>query len=50
MKIKVSVWDNTRTRILGIEDFENVKELEEFMKTVKQVEEKASYRVMAVSK
>jgi len=50
MKIKVSLWDNSKTRILGIESFDNVKELEEFMKTVKQVEDKASYRVMAVSK
>jgi hypothetical protein len=50
MKIKVSLWDNSKTRILGIESFDNAKELEEFMKNLKQVEDKASYRVMAVSK
>lgn len=50
MKIKVSLWDNSKTRILGIEDFENAKELEDFMKNLKQVEDKASYRVMAVRK
>jgi len=50
MKIKVSLWDNSKTRILGIEDFDNVKELEDFMKTLKQVEDKASYRVMGVKR
>ena len=50
MKIKASIWDNTKTKILGIENFENIKELQDFMKELQVVEPKASYRIMEVSK
>lgn len=50
MKIKASIWDNTRTQILSIEDFANTKELQDFMKELQVVEPKASYRIMEVSK
>ena len=50
MKIKASIWDNTKIRLLGIEDFSNTKELLDFMKELRIVESKASYRIMEVSK
>jgi hypothetical protein len=50
MKIKASLWDSTKTRILGIENFANTKELQDFMKELQVVEPKASYRIMEVSK
>jgi hypothetical protein len=50
MKIKASLWDSTKTRILGIENFANTKELQDFMKELQVVEPKASYRIMEVAK
>jgi hypothetical protein len=50
MKIKASIWDNTKTKILGIQDFANIKELQEFMKELHTIEPKAGYRLMEVSK
>ena len=50
MKIKASLWDSTKTRILAIERFENIKELQDFMKELQIVEPKASYRIMEVAK
>jgi hypothetical protein len=50
MKIKASIWDNTKTRILAIQDFDNTKELQDFMKELHIVESKAVYRIMEVSK
>ena len=50
MKIKASIWDNTKTRILAIQDFASIKELQDFMKELHVVESKAVYRIMEVSK
>ena len=50
MKIKASIWDNTSTRILAIENFESIKELQDFMKELHIIESKAKYRLMEVSK
>ncbi len=50
MKIKASIWDNTKTRILGIQDFATIKELQDFMKELHIIEPKAGYRVMEVTK
>jgi hypothetical protein len=50
MKIKASIWDSTKTRILAIQDFATIKELQDFMKELQIIEPKAGYRVMEVSK
>jgi hypothetical protein len=50
MKIKASIWDNTKTRILAIESFANIKELQDFMKELQIIEPKATYRIMEVAK
>lgn len=50
MKMKISIWDGTKTRILGIEDFDSVKDLQEFMKVINQVDDKATYRLMEVKR
>ena len=50
MKIKASLWDSTKTRILAVENFSNIKELQDFMKELHIVEPKATYRIMEVAK
>jgi hypothetical protein len=50
MKLKASIWDSTKTRILGIQDFATTKELQDFMKELHIVEPKAAYRIMEVTK
>jgi hypothetical protein len=50
MKIKASIWDSTKFKIIAIEDFSGTKELQDFMKELHIVEPKATYRIMEVSK
>jgi hypothetical protein len=50
MEIRVSIWNNTKVRILGVETFTSPKELQDFMKIIREVEPKASYNVMEVKK
>lgn len=50
MKIKASIWNGNKTRILAIESFDSVKELQDFMKVVNQLDDKASFNLMEVSK
>lgn len=50
MKIKASIWNNNQTRLLAIENFANIKELQDFMKELHIIEQKATYRVMEVTK
>jgi hypothetical protein len=50
MKIKASIWNGSKTRILAIESFDSVKELQDFMKVVNELDAKASFNLMEVSK
>ena len=50
MKIIASIWNGNKTRILAIESFDSVKELQDFMKVVNQLDDKASFNLMEVSK
>jgi len=50
MKIKASIWNSDRSRIFAIEDFANIKELQDFMKELHIIEPKAQYRIMEVAK
>lgn len=50
MKIKASIWDGSKTRLLAVEDFSSPKELQDFMSVVNELDSKASYRLMEVSK
>jgi len=50
MEIKISIWNSTKVRILGVETFTSPKEVEDFMKIIREVEPKASYNVMEIKK
>jgi hypothetical protein len=50
MKLKAAIWDGTKTKVLGVMDFTNTKELQNFMQELHVVDSKASYRIMEVAK
>jgi hypothetical protein len=50
MEIKVIVFDGLISKAIARETFASVKELNEFMDIVKQVEPKASYSVLEIKK
>jgi hypothetical protein len=50
MEIKVIVFDGHISRAIAKETFASVKELNEFMDIVKQLDPKASYSVMEVKR
>jgi hypothetical protein len=50
MKINAAIWDGTKTKVLGVFDFTNTKELQNFMEELHIVDSKASYRILEVRK
>ena len=50
MEIKVIVFDGLISKAIAKETFASVKELNEFMDIVKQLDPKASYSVMEIKK
>lgn len=50
MEIKVVVFDGLISKVIAREVFASVKELNEFMDIVKQLDPKASYSVMEIKK
>lgn len=50
MEIEVAIWNSKGTKVLAVEKFNSTKELLDFMKELRLVEEKASYNLLAVRK
>ena len=50
MEISLIVFDGNISRVIARETFASVKELNEFMDIVKQLDPKASYSVMEIKK
>jgi hypothetical protein len=50
MEIRVIVFDGDITRAIARESFRSVKELEDFMAVVKQLDPKAKYSLLEVKK
>ena len=50
MKLEIAIWNSRKTRVIGVADFNSVKELQDFMTELQKVEKEATYTVTSVRK
>jgi hypothetical protein len=50
MKIEAAIWNGKHDRVLAVQDFDSVKELQDFMKELHILDAKATYNLRAVRK
>jgi hypothetical protein len=50
MKLKAAIWDSSKTKVLGVIDFNDTQELQTFMKELRIVDARATYRIVEVAK
>ena len=50
MKLEVAIWNSRKTRVIGVADFNSVKELQDFMTELQKVEKEATYTITSVRK
>jgi hypothetical protein len=50
MKLETAIWNGKHDKCLAVLDFDSVKELEDFMKELHKVDDKATFTLRAVRK
>ncbi len=50
MKIDAAIWNGKHDRVLAVQEFDSVKELQDFMKELHTLDPKATYNLRAVRK